>query len=136
MMHLATRRRKRKCNNPYRYAGYRYDGETGLYYLNARYYDATTARFMSEDTYSGQANDPLSLNLYTYCHNEPIMYEDPTGHKEDEITTWIDTKTGKTTYSIDGIVVDRATNKEPVTNVMIDTGKSLVNITPTSGSSS
>jgi hypothetical protein len=29
-------------------------------------YDATTARFMQEDTYGGNANDPLSLNLYTY----------------------------------------------------------------------
>ena len=68
------------ADNPYRYAGYRYDGETGLYYLNARYYDATTARFLSEDTYSGKANDALSLNLYTYCSNNPIKYLDPTGH--------------------------------------------------------
>lgn len=40
------------------------------------------ARFLSEDTFSGYADDPLSLNLYTYCHNEPIMYIDPTGHLE------------------------------------------------------
>ena len=67
-------------NNPYRYAGYRYDSETDLYYLNARYYDSKIARFMTEDTYTGDPNDPLSLNLYTYCHNEPIMYMDSTGH--------------------------------------------------------
>jgi hypothetical protein len=35
---------------------------------------------LQEDTYSGDVNDPLSLNLYTYCHNEPLMYTDPTGH--------------------------------------------------------
>ena len=64
------------------YAGYQYDAETGLYYLNARYYDSKIARFLSEDTYTGDPNDPLSLNLYTYCHNEPIMYWDPTGHVE------------------------------------------------------
>lgn len=52
-------------NNSVTYAGYQYDKETGLYYLNARYYDP---------------NDPLSLNLYTYCSNNPIIYTDPTGH--------------------------------------------------------
>jgi RHS repeat-associated protein len=62
------------------YAGYQYDPETGLYYLNARMYDPVTARFMQEDTYRGDNNDPLSLNLYTYCHNEPLMYSDPSGH--------------------------------------------------------
>jgi len=40
-----------------------------------------TARFISEDTYRGQKNDPLSLNLYTYCGNNPIIYDDPSGHK-------------------------------------------------------
>lgn len=39
------------CANPYRYAGYRYDEESGLYDLKARFYDATVARFMQEDTY-------------------------------------------------------------------------------------
>ena len=69
-----------EADNPYRYAGYQYDEETDLYYLNARYYDSKIARFMTEDTYRGEYNDPLSLNLYTYCNNEPIMYWDPTGH--------------------------------------------------------
>ena len=68
------------------YAGYQYDPETGLYYLNARMYDPVTARFIQEDTYTGKRNDALSLNLYTYCHNEPMMYSDPTGHREVEGT--------------------------------------------------
>lgn len=73
-------------SNPYRYAGYVYDNATSLYYLNARYYDSKIARFMTEDTYTGEENDPLSLNLYTYCHNEPVSYSDPSGHwlKNDE----------------------------------------------------
>jgi RHS repeat-associated protein len=66
--------------NTRKYAGYYYDEETGHYYLNARYYDPKTARFITEDTYKGRYNDPLSLNLYTYCANNPIMYYDPTGH--------------------------------------------------------
>jgi RHS repeat-associated protein len=70
------------ADNPIRYAGYQYDEESGLYYLNARYYDSVTARFVTEDDpkYSNK-NDPLSLNLYSYCHNEPIMYTDPSGHR-------------------------------------------------------
>ena len=43
-------------------------------------YDPVTARFLQEDTYKGDPNDPLSLNLYTYCTNNPIIYDDPTGH--------------------------------------------------------
>ncbi len=69
------------ADNPIRYAGYQYDEESGLYYLNARYYDSLTARFITEDDpkYS-KKNDPLSLNFYTYCSNNPIKYTDPSGH--------------------------------------------------------
>ena len=67
-------------NNNITYAGYQYDEETGLYYLNARMYDPKIARFLQEDTYGGSASDPLSLNLYTYCANNPLVYYDPTGN--------------------------------------------------------
>lgn len=69
-----------EVKNSITYAGYQYDKETELYYLNARYYDSDTARFLSEDTFGGYMDDPLSLNLFTYCANNPIMYTDPTGH--------------------------------------------------------
>ncbi|QNU68451.1 RHS repeat-associated core domain-containing protein [Ruminiclostridium herbifermentans] len=61
------------------FSGYQYD-ETGLYYLNARMYDPKTARFLQEDTYLGDRSDTLSLNLYTYCANNPMIYYDPSGH--------------------------------------------------------
>lgn len=64
-----------------RYAGEYYDAETGMYYLRARYYDPYIGRFISEDSYWGEDNNPLSLNLYTYAHNDPIKYIDPTGHR-------------------------------------------------------
>ena len=68
-------------DNPFRYAGYMYDEESEYYYLNARYYDPKTARFLSEDAPGyGNLNDPLSLNLYTYCANSPLVYTDPSGH--------------------------------------------------------
>lgn len=67
-------------DNAILYAGYQYDEETGLYYINARMYDPVTARFLQADTYLGSLNDPLSLNLYTYCLNNPHRYTDPSGH--------------------------------------------------------
>jgi RHS repeat-associated protein len=73
-------------DNNITYAGYQYDFETGLYYLNARMYDPKIARFLQEDTYRGNPNDPLSLNLYTYCNNNPLVYYDPTGHWPE----WLD----------------------------------------------
>ncbi len=68
------------ADNNITYAGYQYDEETGLYYLNARYYNSNTGRFLTEDTYRGRQQDPLSLHRYTYCHNNPLIYWDPTGH--------------------------------------------------------
>ncbi|TYQ14640.1 UNVERIFIED_CONTAM: RHS repeat-associated protein [Acetivibrio alkalicellulosi] len=59
-------------NNNITYAGYQWDKETGLYYLNARMYDPKIARFLQEDTYRGDPNDPLSLNLYSYCANNRV----------------------------------------------------------------
>jgi RHS repeat-associated protein len=57
-----------------------YDNETGLYYLRARYYDPQVGRFINEDTDEGTVTDPLSLNWYTYCENDPVDNIDPTGH--------------------------------------------------------
>jgi RHS repeat-associated protein len=72
-------------SNPYRYAGYYYDSETKYYYLNARYYDPNTARFITEDSFYGYYDDPLSLNLYTYCGNNPICYSDPYGNSWGDV---------------------------------------------------
>ncbi|TYQ15489.1 UNVERIFIED_CONTAM: RHS repeat-associated protein [Acetivibrio alkalicellulosi] len=81
-------------NNSIMYAGYQYDRETELYYLNARMYDPKIARFLQEDTYRGNPNDPLTLNLYAYTANNPLKYYDPTGH----YFTMIDTFMGEKTY--------------------------------------
>ncbi|TFE19324.1 RHS repeat domain-containing protein, partial [Cohnella luojiensis] len=66
--------------NPFRYAGYYFDRKTQYYYLQARYYDPRPARFISEDTYEGEIENPLTLNLYTYTGNNPLKYTDLTGH--------------------------------------------------------
>ncbi|TDX98076.1 UNVERIFIED_CONTAM: RHS repeat-associated protein [Lysinibacillus xylanilyticus] len=67
--------------NPYRYAGYRYDEDTKLYYLMARYYNPDTGVFLSLDPASGDLMNPLSLNGYNYANNNPVMYVDPNGEK-------------------------------------------------------
>ena len=61
------------------YTGGIYDEETGLYYLNARYYNPETGRFISQDTYRGELNNPTQWHLYAYCANNPIKYIDPSG---------------------------------------------------------
>ncbi len=70
--------------NPIRFAGEYFDEETGLYYLRARYYDPSLARFISKDSYEGQVTNPQSLNQYTYCDNNPVMFVDPTGHDPED----------------------------------------------------
>lgn len=67
--------------NAFRYCGEYYDAETGTIYLRARYYNPTTGRFISRDSYAGKNEDPLSLNRYTYCHNNPLIFVDLDGHK-------------------------------------------------------
>ena len=105
--------------SPYTYAGYRYDGETGLYYLNARMYDPELARFLQEDTYRGEPNDPLSLNLYAYCHNEPLMYSDPTGHFWEGV--------GRSLKRAASVVVDAASGYAySFGNMVMDTERALL----------
>ena len=66
--------------NAFRYCGEYFDTETATIYLRARYYNPGTGRFISRDSFAGRRADPLSLNLYTYCRNNPIRFIDPSGH--------------------------------------------------------
>jgi RHS repeat-associated protein len=65
--------------NVLRYAGEYWDEVTGLQYLRARWYDPSTARFINEYKVEGELTNPLSLNLYTYVENNPLIYTDPSG---------------------------------------------------------
>ena len=66
-------------HNPFTYRGYYYDDEIGLYYLQSRYYDPATGRFLNADgvEYLGANGDIYSYNLYAYCSNNPVMYTEP-----------------------------------------------------------
>ena len=66
--------------NPFRYRGYYFDVETGLYYLNTRYYDPSICRFINADDISHIEPETIGgLNLYSYCGNNPVMAIDPNG---------------------------------------------------------
>ena len=66
--------------NPLRYRGYYYDSETGFYYLQSRYYDPTTRRFVNADCYESTGQGFVGVNMFAYCNNNPIMASDPSGH--------------------------------------------------------
>ena len=70
-----------KAENEVCYTGGIYDHSTGLYYLNARYYNPEDGRFVTEDTYRGETAKPETGHLYAYCANNPVNYVDPSGHK-------------------------------------------------------
>lgn len=69
------------ARNPLRYRGYVYDTETGLYYLQSRYYNPEWGRFINADdiTYLGADGTPLSYNLFAYCKNNPVNFADTHG---------------------------------------------------------
>ena len=65
--------------NPYRYRSYRYDTETGLYYLQSRYYSPEWGRFISCDKFMQSGQSILDNNMYIYCINNPVKNYDPNG---------------------------------------------------------
>jgi len=68
--------------NPIRYRGYYYDSETGLYYVNSRYYDPAVKRFVNSDDSSIVLDDQGKIsqyNLFAYCFNNPANMEDKDG---------------------------------------------------------
>ena len=64
---------------PFRYRGYVYDYETGFYYLQSRYYDPTTGRFISADVFLSTGQGVLGHNAYAYCLDNPVNMHDPSG---------------------------------------------------------
>ena len=85
--------------NPFRYRGYYYDEEIGLYYLQSRYYDAGVGRFVNADSADVlfAMNDTSAYNLYNYCDNDPTVRQDHSGFLASilinaafaAVTTWL-----------------------------------------------
>ena len=76
--------------NPIRYRGYYYDAETGLYYLQSRYYNPQIGRFLNADGYISTGQGVLGYNMFAYCLNNPVNMSDPTG--AGAIWNWIKEK--------------------------------------------
>ena len=103
--------------NPFRYRGYYYDFETGLYYLNSRYYDPEIGRFINIDeiTVLDVTNIALNgINLYAYCLNNPVNEVDESGY----ILGWL------IGLFISIVVV-------AITNTLVQLGSDLVNYAAT-----
>ena len=66
--------------NPLRYRGYVYDVESGLYYLQSRYYDPNIGRFLNVDGYTATGQGLLGNNMFSYCGNSPNNRQDPGGN--------------------------------------------------------
>ena len=66
---------------------YVYDTETGLYYLQSRYYDPEIGRFINADAFAATGQGVLGNNMFAYCGNNPVNGYDPTGHLRFDVAT-------------------------------------------------
>ena len=81
-------------HNPLRYRGYVYDRETGLYYLQSRYYNPEWGRFINADGLVSTVQGLIGYNMFAYCGNNPVNRIDYTGRFWSEI--WEFAKTAVT----------------------------------------
>lgn len=66
--------------NPFRFKGYYFDSESGMYYCHTRYYVPEWCRWLNADHPSFLQPESLQeMNLFVYCGNNPVMYKDPSG---------------------------------------------------------
>ena len=77
--------------NPLRYRGYVYDAETGLYYLNSRYYNSEIGRFINGDGLIVTGQEFAGNNMFAYCGGNPITYNDFSGKERNYCVNLTDT---------------------------------------------
>ena len=76
--------------NPFRYRGYMYDEESGLYYLQSRYYDPVTGRFVNADSILSTDSGISGYNMFAYCFNNPMNLTDHGGKKPGDLFNSMD----------------------------------------------
>ena len=109
--------------NPIRYRGYYYDTDLGLYYLQSRYYDPETGRFVNGDAYAQTGTDLLDKNMFAYCLDDPVNLVDDGGMLPDDKLLENAQKYAEGHYfvSIGGASTDQRT-----TSVIAQLGKAVV----------
>ena len=117
--------------NAIRYRGYYYDTESNLYYLNARYYDPQIKRFLNPDGILGANGDIIGYNMYAYCSNAPVLFNDFSGLRK----MLYDKDLGGSSARVNDNYINRARDgikkiKEGV-NDLIETGRDFVSDTLT-----
>ena len=94
--------------NPLTYRGYVYDTESGLYYLQSRYYDPEVGRFLNADALVSTGQGLLGNNMFAYCLNNPAAYLDDTGTAamvcfsydvKEAVVPWRNSAGGSTNYN-------------------------------------
>lgn len=98
-----------RIHNPFRYRGYYYDVESGLYYLNSRYYDPQTGRFINADApeiLDGGNDHLLENNLFAYCFNDPVNRFDDSGNWS--LPNWAKIAIGAAAIAV-GVIATAAT---------------------------
>ncbi len=104
--------------NPYLFTGRAYDGESGLYYYRARYYDYATGRFLQPDPIGYDDG----LNLYAYVGNRPCGFVDPSGLcKKDSVLAQRADRSIRSLYGFTlGVGQSLSAFKEGLTQLFID----------------
>ena len=76
--------------NPFRYKGYYFDSESGMYYCHTRYYVPEWCRWLNADHPSFLQPESLQgMNLFVYCGNNPVMHRDQNGNDWNSFWTGV-----------------------------------------------
>jgi|GEM_PF-159847 len=111
--------------NPIRYRSYYYDTDTGMYYLQSRYYDANIGRFINVDGTLNGNGDIIGFNMYAFCSNNPIMFSDPSGcGKLQDFKNWVSGKISEIRIKINRFFI-KTHPYETITEAAIASGINL-----------
>ena len=118
--------------NPLRFRGYYYDTETGFYYLQSRYYDPVTHRFINADSYSSTGQGIIGYNMFAYCNNSPVIQADHTG--EFGLLTLVSAAVSAAVNVATTYIAAKATGQEyTLTDALVSAAIGAVNAIPGAG---